>query len=265
MPDPNELLDLARRLALEASALQREALGHVRTGVETKSTATDVVTATDRASERLIVDGIRAARPDDAILGEEGTLDAGTTGVRWVVDPLDGTTNFLYGIPSFGPSIAAEVDGVVVAGVVSDTGRGEVFEATRGGGARLDGAPIAVNGHADLATALVGTGFGYDAGRRAAQGRTLAQVLPKVRDVRRFGAAAIDLCWLACGRLDAYYERGLAPWDLAAGGLVAAEAGAIVGGLDDGEPASGDLVVAAAPGLVGPLRAVLAAAGAREG
>ena len=256
-----DLLALARRLALEASALQQEALGHARAGVETKSTATDVVTATDRASERLIVDGIRAARPDDGILGEEGTLDPGTSGVRWVVDPLDGTTNFLYGVPAFGPAIGVEVDGEVVVGVVADTGRGELFEATKGGGAFLDGRPITVGTGTDLATALVGTGFGYDPGRRATQADVLRRVLPKVRDIRRFGAAALDLCWVACGRFDAYYERGLAPWDLAAGGLIAAEAGATLGDLRGGPP-SGELVIAANAALFEPLRALLDAAGA---
>ena len=264
MADPTELLDLARRLALEASALQREALGRTRTGVATKSTLTDVVTATDRASERLIVDGLRSARPGDAILAEEGTIDAGTSGVRWIVDPLDGTTNFLYGVPAFGPAIAAEVDGEVVVGVVADTGRGELFEAVRGGGARLDGRPIGVGSTTDLATALVATGFGYDAGRRAAQGEVLRRVLPSVRDIRRFGAAAIDLCWVACGRFDAYYERGLAPWDLAAGGLIAREAGAVVGDARGG-PASGEAVIAANGALFEPLRALLAAAGVDEG
>lgn len=255
------LLDLARRLAIDASHLQRQALGRARTGVDTKSTITDVVTATDQASERLIVDGIREARPDDAILAEEGTDHAGTSGVRWIVDPLDGTTNFLYGIPAFGPAVAVEVDGAVVAGVVVDTGRGEVFEAVRGGGARLDGSAIACGSGDVLATALVGTGFSYDADRRALQAEVLHQVLPNVRDVRRFGAAALDLCWVACGRIDAYYERGLAPWDLAAGGLIAAEAGAVVGD-GRGGPASGELVVAANPNLFEPLAAILETAGA---
>jgi myo-inositol-1(or 4)-monophosphatase len=244
VPDPTELVDLARRLAAEASALQREALSHARTAVGTKSTSTDMVTETDRASERLIVERLRAERPGDGVLAEEGTAEAGTTGVRWIVDPLDGTTNFLYGLPSFGPSIAVEVDGVVVAGVVIDTGRGEVFDAVLGGGARLDGRPIACNHAGELATALVATGFSYDAGRRARQAEVLGHVLPRVRDIRRLGAAAIDLCWVACGRVDAFYERGLAAWDRAAGCLIAAEAGAVVDGSGDGGP-PGALTVAA--------------------
>jgi myo-inositol-1(or 4)-monophosphatase len=259
-PDPQDLLALAVGLATEAAALLREGVDHVHE-VETKSSLTDVVTATDRASERLIVDGIRAARPDDAILGEEGTSDAGTSGVRWVIDPLDGTTNFLYGLPAFAVSIAVEVDGVVEAGVVLDAARGEAFTAVRGGGARLGERVLRCNDATELGTALVGTGFAYDAGRRARQGAVVAQVLPQVRDIRRVGAAAIDLCWLAAGRLDAYYEQGLQPWDLAAGGLVAAEAGAVVGDLDGG-PASGRFALATAPALFPPLRDLLRTAGA---
>jgi myo-inositol-1(or 4)-monophosphatase len=244
----DDLLALATSLAGQAADLLRDGLGHAH-DVGTKSTLTDVVTASDRASERLIVEGIRAARPDDGVLGEEGTAVAGTTGVRWVVDPLDGTTNFLYGVPSFAVSIAAEVDGTTEVGVVVDVMRGETFTAVRGGGAHLDGRPIRCNDATELATALVGTGFAYDAARRAHQGALVAHVLPRVRDIRRFGAAAIDLCWVAAGRLDAYYEEGLAPWDKAAGALVAVEAGATVD--------TAHLTVAAAPALYEPLRALL--------
>jgi myo-inositol-1(or 4)-monophosphatase len=244
----DDLLALAVGLAGQAAELLRASIGDAR-DVDTKSTRTDMVTASDRASERLIVDGIRTARPDDGILGEEGTSVAGTSGVRWVVDPLDGTTNFLYGIPAFAVSIAAEVDGVPTVGVVADVVRGEVFTAVRGGGARLDGRPIRCTDAGELATALIGTGFSYDAGRRARQGALVARVLPRVRDVRRFGAAALDLCWVGAGRLDGYYEEALAPWDLAAGSLVAAEAGATV------DP--GPLTIAAAPALFGPLRALV--------
>jgi myo-inositol-1(or 4)-monophosphatase len=255
-----ELLTLATSLAADAAQLLRDDIDHVR-DVSTKSSLTDVVTASDRAAERLIVDGIRAARPDDAILGEEGTADDGTSGVRWVVDPLDGTTNFLYGLPAFAVSIAIEVDGFTEAGVVVDAARLETFTAVRGQGAFLDGRPIRCNDVDQLATSLVGTGFAYDAERRARQGAVLAQVLPLVRDIRRVGSAAIDLCWVAVGRLDAYYERGLAPWDLGAGALIAAEAGATVGDLAGG-PASGELTLAAAPGLFAPLRDLLHRAGA---
>lgn len=259
-PDPADLLALATRLAEEAGGLLADAVHHAQT-VETKSSPTDVVTATDRASEKLIVDGIRAARPDDAILGEEGTVEAGTTGVRWVIDPLDGTTNFLYRVPAFGVSIGVEVDGRIEVAVVVDASRGETFTARRGAGALLDGAPIRCNAATELATALVGTGFAYDAGRRARQGAVVAHVLPKVRDIRRVGAAAIDLCWVAVGRFDAYYEKGLQPWDVAAGALVAAEAGAVLGDLDGGPP-SGAFVLAASPAIFRPLRDLLTTAGA---
>jgi myo-inositol-1(or 4)-monophosphatase len=258
--DPTELLTLARALAADAAQLLREGIDDVR-DVSTKSTLTDVVTASDRAAERFIVDRIRAARPDDAILGEEGTDHPGTSGVRWVVDPLDGTTNFLYGIPAFAVSIAIEVDGVTEAAVVIDAARLETFTAVRGGGARLDDRPIRCNDAERLETALVGTGFAYDAVRRAQQGAVVAQVLPAVRDVRRIGSAATDLCWVACGRYDAYYEQGLSPWDLAAGALIAAEAGATVGDLDGG-PASGGFTLATAPVLFEPLRALLRTVGA---
>lgn len=254
-PDPDELLRLAEAIAAEAAALLRAGQLHARAEVDTKSSLTDMVTEIDRASERLVVDAIRSARPGDGILGEEGTAIEGTTGVRWVVDPLDGTTNYLYGLPAFAVSIGVEVDGVAVAGVVADAARGESFTAIRGGGARRDGIPIACSAADRLATALVGTGFGYDSGRRARQGQVLAAVLPLVRDVRRVGAAAIDLCWVACGRLDAYYETGPQPWDTAAGGLIASEAGAVVGDLRGGP--AGHCTLAAAPRLFEPLRALL--------
>jgi myo-inositol-1(or 4)-monophosphatase len=253
--DPLELLDLARRLGTEAAALLREATGHAYPA-DTKSSETDMVTAADRASERLIVDGLRAARPDDAILGEEGTADSGTTGVRWIIDPLDGTTNFLYGIPAFAVSIAAEVDGRVTAGVVVDVERDECFTAALGHGAHLDGVALRCNDAVELATALVATGFGYDPLRRAEQGAVVAALLPLVRDIRRTGAAAVDLCWVAAGRVDAYYERGIQTWDRAAGALVAAEAGARVLVTSHG------LTLACAPALFDPLRALVDAKGA---
>ena len=250
MSDPLELLALARSLAEDAAALLQDALGHTYE-VDTKSTITDMVSAADRASERLVVDGIRKARPDDGILGEEGTTDAGTTGVRWVVDPLDGTTNFLFGVPAYAVSIAVEIDGHTEVGVVADVARGELFTAVRGNGARLDGHTLHCSDASELATALVATGFAYDASRRAEQGKVVASLLPQVRDIRRFGAASLDLCWVAAGRVDAYYERGLAPWDRAAGALIASEAGALV---SDG---SEDLTIAAAPALFAPLRSIV--------
>lgn len=254
MDDLQPLLALAVDVAQQAGALLLDGVASVRTTVETKSTRTDMVTEMDRASERLVVGALREARPHDAILGEEGTSSSGTSGVRWVVDPLDGTTNYLYGFPAWAVSVAAEVDGRSVVGVVHDPVHGETFSAVRGQGAWCNGARLEVRGAPDLATALVGTGFSYDAVHRGEQAALLARVLPAVRDIRRAGAAALDLSWVALGRLDAFFERGLAPWDSAAGSLVASEAGAVVEQLADGT------WVAAAPQLFEPLCALLAAA-----
>jgi myo-inositol-1(or 4)-monophosphatase len=231
--------------------------------VETKSSATDMVSEMDRAAEQLIVSALLAERPHDGMVGEEGSATDGTSGLRWVIDPLDGTTNYLYGYPGWAVSIAAEDAAGVVAGVVADAVHAEVFTATRGGGARCNGVPIACSTRDDLATALVGTGFGYGAERRRAQGEVLAGLLPRVRDIRRMGAAAVDLCSVACGRLDAFFERGLAWWDLAAGALVATEAGAVVSSLDGGPMVSGS-VLAAGPRLATPLRDLLCSLGAQN-
>jgi myo-inositol-1(or 4)-monophosphatase len=231
--------------------------------VRTKSTPTDVVTQMDTAAERLIATTINASRPDDAMLGEEGQADDALAGrrVRWIVDPIDGTVNYLYGLPQWAVSIAAEVGGVVVAAAVLDPSKDELFTAELGGGGRLNGVPIRVSACAELAQALVGTGFGYDASRRARQAQVLTGVLPLVRDIRRLGAASLDLCALACGRLDGYFERGLNLWDHAAAGLIAAEAGARVEGLR-GRPPDGDLLVAATPGVFEALHDLVAELGA---
>lgn len=263
MVDPVELRVLAESAARAAGALLLAGLDAPRTDVQTKSTGTDMVSEMDRAAEACIVERLLGARPDDGMVGEEGTDLRGTSGVLWVVDPLDGTTNYLYGLAGFGVSIAAEVDGVVVAGVVFDVVRGNLFAATLGGGATRDDIPIRASSATDLGTALVATGFSYEAERRARQAAVLVEVLPRVRDIRRFGAAAVDLCSVACGRVDAYYERGLARWDLAAGGLIATEAGAVVTGFDGG-PAVAGSVVAAAPGIAGSLRELVVRAGAAQ-
>lgn len=260
-PDLDELRTLAERVAREAGALLLDGLGRTRVEVSTKTTGTDMVTEMDRASEALITGGLLGPRPDDGILGEEGAHRTGTSGVRWVVDPLDGTTNYLYGFPGFNVSIAAEVDGQAAVGVVFDVVRHELFSAVRGRGATRDGEPIHPSGAANLAHALVGTGFSYEPERRRLQAQVLVDVLPRVRDIRRQGAAAVDLCSVACGRLDGYYERGLAPWDLAAGGLIASEAGAVVTDFG-GQPPILGAVVAAAPGIAGALRDLLARTGA---
>jgi myo-inositol-1(or 4)-monophosphatase len=262
---PVELVDLATHAAQKAADLLLDGLGRARATVETKSTATDMVSEMDRASEQLIVSTLLAARPDDGLVGEEGSDSPGTSGLRWVIDPLDGTTNYLYGHPGWAVSIAAEDDAGVVASVVIDPMHGDVFTGSRGGGARRNGRVIACSRLDDVSTALVATGFGYAADRRRAQAEVLVELLPHIRDIRRMGAAAVDLCSVACGRVDAYFERGLAWWDLAAGGLVAAEAGALVSAIDGG-PAGPDAgsIVAAGPGLFTTLRELLRSLGAHD-
>jgi myo-inositol-1(or 4)-monophosphatase len=239
-----ELLDLARSVALEAAALVRE---RREAGVEvadTKSSPVDVVTEADRAAEQLIYSRLTEARPGDGFLGEEGASAASDSGVTWVVDPIDGTVNFLYDLPQYAVSIAASRDDEVVAGVVVNVASGEVFGATRGGGAFVDGRPLRVRGVVPLDQRLVATGFNYVREVRTLQAAAVGRMLGSVRDVRRLGSAALDLCALAAGRLDAYVEEGLNAWDLAAGGLVASEAGARVESL---EGVGGTTCVVAAP------------------
>jgi myo-inositol-1(or 4)-monophosphatase len=218
-------------------------------GVDTKSSQTDMVSEADREAEAAIAELLRAERPDDALVGEEGAGDEGTSGRRWVVDPLDGTTNYLYRFPAWCVSVALEDEEGGLAGVVHDPLRGETFRARRGGGAELNGEPIAVNDHDDLATALVATGFGYDPDVRAGQGDVVRALLPHIRDLRRAGAAALDLCFVACGRLDGYFERGVNHWDYAAGVLIVREAGGEVVELEGGRFG----LAAAGPRLVRPL------------
>ncbi len=257
LPDPHLLLDVALTIAREAGELLARGREGTVAAETTKSSPTDVVTALDRASEALVAKRLGELRPGDGLLGEEGSDSAGSTGVRWIVDPLDGTVNFLYRLPNWAVSIAAEVDGEVVAGVVHAPTLGATYTAVRGGGAFRDGTALTGSTVTTLAGALVATGFGYLESRRAAQAAVLTRVVPRVRDIRRMGAASLDLCAAAGGLVDAYYERGLKPWDHAAGGLVAAEAGLRVGGLH-GRPASEDLTVAAPPALFGPLTDLLA-------
>lgn len=262
-PEPAELLALAQRLAVEAGEQLVKAIASEREGLVAKTSATDIATDTDRAIERFLVQGLLGARPQDAVRGEEGADHDGTSGVTWWVDPIDGTTNFLYGLPGFNVSVAAELDGRVVAGVVVVPIQGDVFAATLDGGATRNGRPIHCTTATDLATSLVATGFSYDRDRRRRQAEVLVQVLPAVRDIRRIGAAAVDLCSVACGRVDAYYERGLHPWDWAAGTLIASEAGAVVTDLDGG-PTSEAFTLAAAPDIHGALAQLLRAAGAAD-
>lgn len=269
--EQDALLALATAVALEAGAM---ALAGRRRGgfaVDTKSSPTDPVTELDRAVEQLVVDRLLAARPADGVLGEEGAARTGTSGLTWVVDPIDGTTNFVYDRPDWAVSIAARRDGVDLVAVVHAPVRGHTWTATADGPAHRDGQPVACSTVDTLGQALIGTGFAYDGRRRGEQGRVVAAVLPRVRDVRRSGAASLDLCAVADGRLDGYYEQGLGEWDLAAGALVARRAGARLGGLrPDGVPTWlaphwHGLVLTAGPALFDPLRQLLADAKADPG
>ena len=264
---PTALLDLAREIAVRASEFALEARRGGVTVAATKSSAVDIVTAVDRDTEALIRSLILEARPDDGIIGEEDVAHVGTSGIDWIVDPIDGTVNFLYGVPAWAISIAVAegaaaggLGGTTLAGVVVNPSTGEVFEASLGGGARLAGEELSVNAGVSLSSALVGTGFSYSSERRREQAAVLLELLPQMRDIRRIGSAALDLCALAAGRLDAYYERGLNAWDHSAGALVAREAGARVGGPGGGRE-NEELLVAAAPGLYEELAAALRGAG----
>ncbi len=261
LPDPL-LLDLASvalACADAAAAVLVEGLDGPPASVDTKSSSTDMVSDVDRGAEAAVSRLLAARRPDDGVLGEEGTARPGSSGIRWVVDPLDGTTNFLFGIPQFAVSVAAEVEGTTKVGVVVDPSRRETWAAVAGWGARRNGRPCQVaSGRSTLATALVATGFGYQSSRREWQGEVAAYMVSRVRDIRRFGAASLDLCWTAGGRFDAYYEWGLNPWDLAAGALICAEAGGRV------EAFTGRLIVASTPELFGPLCDLLTEAGATD-
>jgi myo-inositol-1(or 4)-monophosphatase len=262
-----ELLDLAVEAARLAGGLLAERAGRgAERSVSVKSTPTDLVSEADLAAERAIRELLAARRPDDGFLGEEGGGEDGTSGLRWIVDPLDGTVNFLFGIPQWSVSVAVADEAGTVAGAVYDPGREELFTATRDGAAELHGPAGTIElegrsvdprgagseGASGLATAMVATGLAYDARVRAAQAQVLAELVPKVRDIRRLGSAALDLCWTAAGRYDAYYERTVKTWDIAAGELICRRAGLEVLEL----PEAPDLpwgILAARPGLAGAL------------
>jgi myo-inositol-1(or 4)-monophosphatase len=261
--DARELLEVARAAAAEAGRLLVQGRPENLGVAQTKSSPTDVVTEMDTAAEKTIVAAISRRRPDDAFLGEEGGSAAGASGVRWVIDPVDGTVNYLYGLPSWAVSIGAEVDGVAVAGVVLAPQLGEEYTAVLGGGSWLGERRLRVRESEGLAKALIATCFGYRAERRVVQGRIVAGLVGQVRDIRRGGSAALDLCSLAAGRVDGYFERGTHAWDRAAGALIATEAGARVEDLH-GTPASEAMVLAAGPALFPALHGALIDLGADE-
>lgn len=257
-----ELGAVASELARSAGALVREGRPRTVDVAATKSSAVDVVTAMDLAAEALLRRTLVERRPDDGILGEEEGLRAGTSGVTWVIDPIDGTVNYLYGLPAYAVSVAAVVGEptpetwTVVAGCVHHVADGRTWTATAGGGAFEDGRRLQVDASPSLSGCLLATGFGYTVERRRGQARVVAELLPRVRDIRRMGSAAIDMCQVAAGNLDLYYEHGLQPWDLAAASLVAREAGAAVLGLR-GRAASEAMTVVGPEPTVHELAALL--------
>lgn len=263
-PDLAALRDVAVTVATEAAELLSASVDDDRTAVDTKSTSTDMVTEMDRASEALLVRRLQELRPDDGIVGEEGAAHPGTSGVVWVVDPLDGTTNYLYRYPGWNVSVGATVAGVPAAGAVIVPSQGDVFAAATGHGATRNGRTLRIGPPAPLPHALVGTGFGYDPTVRQVQAEAVARLIARVRDLRRGGAAAADLCSVACGRLDAYYEAGLAEWDRTAATVIAREAGARVDVRDD-TPLGPDCTIAAHPDRFDDLVELLVDAGVLTG
>ncbi|HKC91687.1 MAG TPA: inositol monophosphatase family protein [Candidatus Limnocylindria bacterium] len=252
-------LALATLAAREAGAMLLEMRRSPASGVRSKSSATDLVSEADERAERAIVTTIRKRRPDDALIAEEGSSAEGSSGLSWYVDPLDGTINYLYGIPHWSVSICCADDAGPLAGVVFDPLRDELWSAARGGGAYLGERRLAVADGRDLGNALVATGFGYVAAQRAIQGRIIAKVLGDVRDVRRFGSAALDLSWVAGHRFDGYFESVEKPWDWMAGALLVREAGGRVTELEPADPAF-PRIIASGPGIHDDLVALLARA-----
>ena len=255
----SELRRFAGDLAMRAGTAVLEARRSGTGTVDTKSTPTDMVTEHDRAAEALIVGALRLERPDDGIIGEEGTADEGTSGVQWFIDPIDGTTNFMYGLPGYAVSIGASDTHGRLAGAVYVPATGELFSAARGEGATVNGISITCSTTTDLSQALVATGFNYHREVRLRQAARLPYMIGEIRDIRRLGAAAVDLCYVAAGRVDGYFEEGLGAWDLAAGVLIATEAGCVTGDFagDAVRPAE---VLVANPALFESLRALINAA-----
>ena len=247
-------LELAERAALAAGEVLLGWYGRPPEGVASKSSATDLVSDADREAERTIRELLESERPDDGLLGEEGSHHRAESGRRWIVDPLDGTINFLYGFPAWAVSVALEDEDGLAVGIVHSPVSGETFRAVRGEGAHLGERRLSVREPVALDQALVATGFSYEPARRAIQADVMRELLPRARDIRRAGAASVDLAWLAAGRLDAYFERGLHSWDWAAGRLLVEEAGGSVEWLDDDWPG---MVAASGPDLLAELRAFL--------
>ncbi|MCX6429036.1 MAG: inositol monophosphatase family protein [Actinobacteria bacterium] len=221
-----DLLALAMEVAKEAGVLLMER--PTTFDVSSKSTAIDIATQMDHASEKLIVESLLKSRPEDGIIGEEGASRPSTSGITWVIDPVDGTVNYLYGVPGWSTSIAAKDSDGTVVGVVHAPSISRTWSAARGAGAQMNGRAIGCNEPVALNRALIGTGFEYDVAERYEQGRIVAALLPQIRDLRRIGSAAVDICHVASGGFDGYFEIGLKEWDAAAGALIATEAGALV-------------------------------------
>src|SRR2546427_2896772 len=251
-----DALEIGVGAARAAAAVLVERFGGPAAGLRAKSSATDMVSEADERAERAVVSHIRERRPDDALVAEEGSEVTGRSGVQWYIDPLDGTTNYLYGVPHWAVTICCADGHGALAGVVYDPLRDELFSATRGGGARLRDRPLRVTDKTNLATALVATGFAYVAENRRLQARILAGVLSEVRDVRRLGSASLDLAYVASGRFDAYFESVDQPWDWMAGALLVGEAGGRVSELRPSQPGLPN-IVATAPAIHDPLTRLL--------
>lgn len=259
-----ELVNVASTLARQAGTMALIGRRDGLLDIQSKSSATDVVTEFDHASETIVFEGLLRSRPADTIIGEEGASHTGSSGVSWYIDPIDGTTNFLYSIPNWAVSIGATDEHGALAGAVYIPALDEMFTAVRGGGALLNGLPIRCGTTSELSQALVGTGFSYSATRRTFQAQRIARMIHLVRDIRRFGAASIDLCFVACGRLDAYFEENLGPWDIVAGELIAREAGCRSGNFE-GQVATPAQLLASVPTLFDELASLITASRPHSG